>query len=58
MNNFFTKILMLEISTRLGFIGSIKRYQVMGQEIKKIYGELNYENYCKYINSYEGQNNT
>ena len=54
MNNFFTKILMLEISTRLGFIGSIKRYQVMGQEIKKIYGELNYENYCKYINSYEG----
>lgn len=54
MKNFFTKILMIEISSRLGFIGCIKRYQVMSEEIKKIYGELNYENYCKYINSYEG----
>lgn len=45
MKNFFTKILMIEISTRLGIIGSIKRYQIMSQEIKKTYGELNYENY-------------
>lgn len=51
MKKFFTKILMLEITSRKGFIGWYKKYKTMGKEIKEFYGDLTYENYCKYINS-------
>lgn len=50
INIFFTKILMLEITSRNGLIGWYKKYQIMKNDIQKSYGDLNYTNYCKFIN--------
>lgn len=42
---------MLEITSRKGLIGWYKKYKLMCKEIIENYGDLTYENYCKYINS-------
>ena len=51
MKKFYTKILMLEITSRKGLICWYRKYKTMGKEIRENYGGLTYENYCKYINS-------
>jgi hypothetical protein len=53
MKNIFTKLLLLEISSRCGFIGWYKKYKTMKKEIIEFYAELSYENYCKYITNKE-----
>ena len=53
MKNIFTKILILELATRNGFIGFHKKYKTIKKEIIEIYGKLSYENYCNYVNNKE-----
>lgn len=51
MKIFFTKLLMIELSTRNGFIGSYNRYKNMGKSICTKYGSLTYDNYLKFVRS-------
>ena len=47
----FTSCLMIEINTRNGLFGWYKKYKSIGENIRKEYGEITYENYVKYIRS-------
>jgi hypothetical protein len=56
VKTFFTKILILEITSRSGPIGWRKKYKAMIKEIRYAYGKLTYENYCKHIRIKDLQN--
>lgn len=45
----FTLCLMTEINTRSGLFGWYRKYKLMGENIRKEYGEITYGNYIKYI---------
>lgn len=47
----FTSCLMIEINTRNSLFGWYVKYKQMGENIRKEYGEITYENYVKYIRS-------
>jgi hypothetical protein len=40
---------MTEINTRSGLFGWYRKYKLMGENIRKEYGEITYGNYIKYI---------
>ena len=47
----FTACLMIEVNTISGLFGWYRKYKSMGENIRKEYGEITYENYIKYIRS-------
>jgi len=48
----FTICLMTEMNTRDGLFGWYRKYKLIGENIRKEYGEITYENYVKYIRSF------
>jgi hypothetical protein len=50
MKKLYAKFLLLKTSYSAGRFGILKRYRNMAHDIREQFGEITWENYCKYVN--------